>query len=99
MVDARLISFTARSKRRIEVLKLLSETQKMSQPEIMRTSKQYKSHNSRTLKELVEKKLISCINPSDRAFKFYKITQKGKEVLAGVESIFSSSYSNHSKYN
>ncbi len=87
MTEASLISFVARSKRRIEVLKLLSKVQKISQPEIMRHSKQYKSHNSRTLKELIDNKLISCINPEDRAFKFYKITKKGKEILKEAERI------------
>jgi predicted transcriptional regulator len=87
MASAELISFVARSKRRREVLKLLLKVQKMSQPEIMRNSKQYKSHNSRTLKELIDNKIISCINPEDRAFKFYKITKKGKNILKEVEKI------------
>ena len=87
MAGASLISFVARSERRLEVLKLLSDVQKMSQPEIMKKSKQYKSHNSRTLKELISNKLISCINPKDRAFKFYKITKKGKDILKEVEKI------------
>ncbi len=89
MTEAHLISFVARSKRRREVLKLLSKVQKISQPEIMRNSKQYKSHNSRTLKELTDKKLITCINPTDRVFRFYKITNKGKEILKEVENIIS----------
>ncbi len=56
----------------------------MSQSEIMRELKQYKSHNSVTIKELNEKGLIVCINPEDRSFKFYKITKKGKDVLKEV---------------
>lgn len=87
MTEAHLISFVARSKRRKEILNLLLKVQKMSQPEIMRTSKQYKSHNSRTLKELTDKKLISCINPADRVFRFYKITKKGKQILEEVEQL------------
>ncbi|HIH17903.1 MAG TPA: hypothetical protein HA282_04245 [Nanoarchaeota archaeon] len=81
MSNASLISFVARSKRRRETLTLLSRSWRLSQPEIMRGLKQYKSHNSRTLKELSDKGLIVCINPKDRAFKFYKITKKGKDVL------------------
>jgi predicted transcriptional regulator len=87
MTEAHLISFVARSKRRKEVLKLLSKVQKISQPEIMRNSKQYKSHNSRTLKELTDKKLVTCINPTDRVFRFYKITNKGKQILREVDKI------------
>jgi DNA-binding MarR family transcriptional regulator len=81
MGDAKLISFVARAKRRKETLELLSKHSELSQPEIMRTLKQYKSHNSTTLKELSLKSLILCTNPEDRSFKFYKITKKGKEIL------------------
>jgi len=87
MVDVRLISFVARGKRRKETLDLISEYQRISQSEIMRKLKQYKSHNSNTLKELQQKDLISCINPEERSFKFYKITKKGKEVLKEIEKI------------
>lgn len=87
MVNAGLISFVARSRRRIEILILLSQSKQLSQPEIMNSSKRYKSHNSRTLKELREKGLVVCINPEDRSYKFYKITKKGKDVLRDVERI------------
>jgi len=47
----------------------------------------YKSHVSRTLKELKDKELIKCTNPHDRNFKFYKLTAKGKEVLRKAKEI------------
>jgi len=50
----------------------------------MRGLKQYKSHNSTTIKKLTENGLITCINPEDRSFKFYKITKKGKNILKEV---------------
>ncbi len=81
MSNATRISFVARSKRRKELLEILNKSKEISQPEIMKLSKQYKSHNSRTLKELSDKGLIVCVNPEDRSFKFYKITKKGKEIL------------------
>ena len=87
MGDIRLISFVARGKRRKETLSLISEHQRLSQSEIMKKLKQYKSHNSITLKELFEKELIFCINPEERSFKFYKITKKGREVLREIEKI------------
>jgi DNA-binding MarR family transcriptional regulator len=92
MVNAKLISFVARSKRRKEVLGILNKFKEISQPEIMRISKQYKSHNARTLKELSEKKLIICINPEDRVFKFYKITNKGKEILKEANKISNNAF-------
>jgi DNA-binding MarR family transcriptional regulator len=84
MSNAALISFIARSKRRKETLAILDKSKEKSQPEIMNLSGQYKSHNSRTLKELSEKGLIDCVNPEDRSFKFYKITKKGREILKGA---------------
>jgi predicted transcriptional regulator len=86
MVEANLISFVARSERRKEILNLL-KTERKSQPSIMNQTKMYKAHTSRALKELSEKKLIICENPSDRSFKFYKITRKGIEVLKEINQL------------
>ena len=80
MGNPRVISFVARGRRRLEILKLLIDHGR-SQVELMRLTKMYKTHTSRTLKELLEKKLIVCKNPEDRMYKFYKITKKGKEFL------------------
>ena len=86
MSSPKIISFIARSKRRLEVLKLLKE-HKRSQVELMKKTEMYKGHTSRTLKELSEKKLIVCRNPEDRVFRFYKITALGKRVLKEVQRI------------
>ena len=88
MVDPTIISFIARSKRRREVLKLLLEKQ-ISQPEIMRITKMYKAHTSRTIGELCDKKLAICKNPEDRAFKFYSITRLGREILRELPKVCS----------
>ena len=87
MSNASLISFVARSKRRREVLVILERSKEISQAEIMRLSNQYKSHNSRTLKELSEKSLVVCANPLDRSFRFYKIAKKGRDILKEVIKI------------
>jgi|TARA_Y100000310_G_scaffold339521_1_gene432441 DNA-binding MarR family transcriptional regulator len=55
--------------------------------QIEKETKMYKSHVSRTLKELRKKKLIKCMNPKDRNFKFYKITNLGKKVLEEILKI------------
>jgi len=85
MVEARLIAFIARSERRKEILNLLSG-ERMGQPTIMRTTSMYKSHVSRTLKELLEQKLIICENPEDRSFKFYRISRMGRNALKEIEN-------------
>ena len=85
-ISPSLISFVARAKRRREVLKLLSKERKI-QAKIMRETGMYKSHTARTLKELAGKNLIKCLNPKDRAFKFYKVTKKGEDALKEVEKV------------
>ena len=89
-INPSLISFVASSKRRLEILKILNE-KLISQPEITKSTGMYKAHTSRTLKELLERKLIICRNPENRSFKFYKITTLGKNILEEVESILVSS--------
>ena len=83
MSNPKVISFIARSKRRLEILKLLSEKE-ISQPEIIKITKMYKSHTSRTINELLKERLITCRNPEDRVFKFYKITALGKKILKEI---------------
>jgi len=85
-INPSLISFVGRSKRRQEILQKLQE-RSMSQPEIKKLTGMYKTHTSRTLTELSEKKLITCVNPQDKAFKFYKITLLGKKAIAEVQRI------------
>ena len=86
MSNPKVISFIARSKRRLEILKLLSEKE-ISQPEIIKITKMYKSHTSRTINELLKERLITCRNPEDRVFKFYKITVQGKKIIKKIEEL------------
>lgn len=80
------ISFVARGIRRKQILFLLEE-KKLSQPEIKKITGMYKEHASRALKELSERKLISCINPEDVEFKFYKITSLGRKVVEYLKKL------------
>jgi len=86
MVDKSLLSFVLRGKNRIKVLKIISKDEVIS-AQIEKETKMYKSHVSRTLKELQEKKFIKCVNPKDRVFKFYRITKLGKKVINKVNKI------------
>jgi len=75
-----------RSKNRIKVLNTLNKG-KMISAQIEKQTKMYKSHTNRTLKELKDKKLIKCINPTDREYKFYIITKEGKKALSEANKI------------
>ena len=81
-----LISFVARSKRKRDILTKLNE-KSLTQAELRKSTNMYKSHISRTLSELSKKKLISCLNPKDRAYKFYKITALGQKLIKEVKRI------------
>ncbi|MBI2580709.1 winged helix-turn-helix transcriptional regulator [Candidatus Woesearchaeota archaeon] len=85
-ISPRLISFIARGKKRREILAMLCQ-KPMSQPEIAKAAGMYKSHASRTLKELSQKKLIVCLNPKDRAFKFYKASSLGNKAVKEVDKV------------
>ena len=47
----------------------------------------YKSHVSRTIKELMDRGLIKCINPADRNFRFYELTTEGKKALVKANNL------------
>jgi len=85
-VSPSLISLVARSKRRKNILKTLTK-RSMTQAELRKFTGMYKSHTSRTISELLKNKLIICLNPKDRAFKFYKTTKLGINVIKEVERI------------
>lgn len=76
-----LLSFIRRSKRRSTILKLLSE-KALTATDVEKITKMYKSHVSRAIKELSDKKLVYCKNPNDRVFRYYKATSLGKKILS-----------------
>jgi len=81
-----VLSFVLRAKNRIKVLRLLTK-ERLIPSQIMKKTNMYESHTSRTLKELLSKKLIVCENPDDRRFRFYKITQIGDKMVNEVDRI------------
>ena len=42
---------------------------------------------SRSLLELKRKGLVQCMNPKDDRFRFYKITQKGEDLLEKIKEV------------
>lgn len=80
------ISFVLRGRNRLKVLEVLSGGKSISR-QIEQQTGIYKSHVSRTLKELHEWKLIKCLNPDDRDYRFYSLTTEGKKVLRVAKGI------------
>ena len=84
MVNAYLVAFIKRAKNRNTILQLLAEKKK-SQAELHHESIMYRTHVRRTLIELQKRKLVKCLNPKDRIYKIYQITNLGKEVLEEIQ--------------
>lgn len=78
--------FVIRSSYRKDVLFKLVEKPYQTQSQLLtKTSPSYKSHMSRTIKQLLDKKLIECENPKDPNYKLYSPTKKGLKVKEEIE--------------
>ena len=81
--DYELISFIQGSRRRA-VLSCLKEKPKIPK-QIAEECKISISNVSKTITELLNKKLIVCKNPKSRVYKYYEITSKGEELLNEIK--------------
>ena len=81
-MDWGLYAWVNRGSRRKSVLELLAKSEKpLSTNDVKKSLKIAISQGSFTLKELLDKRLIECVNPKDKIGKLYVITKKGKEIL------------------
>lgn len=79
VIDYSLISFLVRGQRRKKVL--LSLEKPKTPKEIANECKISISNVSNALAELLNKKLIVCLTPKEHFCRFYKLTEKGKELI------------------
>lgn len=77
--DYSLISFILRAKRRRAIFESLKDCAKIPK-DIATECKISISNVSNTLPELVKKGLIKCKNPKDHYFKYYEMTEKGRNI-------------------
>ena len=83
MVDYSLLSFILRGERRRKILFCLN---KPKIPKEIAQECKLSIHNvSKSLKELSKQKLIECKNPKDKFYRFYELTEKGKEILKQIK--------------
>ena len=81
-MDWGLYAWVNRGSRRKSVLELLAKSEKpLSTNDVKKSLKIAISQASFTLKELLDKRLIECVNPKDNIGKLYVITKKGKVLL------------------
>ncbi len=78
-----LISFVLRGKIRKEVMFRLT---KPTHPNtIAKEICTHLSTTSRAIKELMDKKLVKCLNPTDPNYKLYDLTDLGRFVLEEIK--------------
>jgi len=76
------VSFLLRSSLSRKILDCLNSSQHpLTVLEIAKKTDIARSNVSTKLCELRKRKLVVCINPKDKKFRFYKLTRKGRVVL------------------
>jgi predicted transcriptional regulator len=82
-MDWNLISLITSSKVRFKVLTTLNKNE-FTPTELSKELDIHISAVSRTLSELIEKELIVCLTDDRKKFKYYKISEKGKNILKKI---------------
>ncbi len=85
MVEDEILIFFARSKLRIEVLRSLAEKPQIASFLAQRLEK-HREVISRVFLDLQEVGLSKCKNPQSPSFRYYIITEKGRDVLNGLDN-------------
>ena len=81
-MDWELYAWLKRGARRQDVLQHLSNSDRpLTTNEIKNNLKISMSQSSLSLKELLKKELIECLNPDDKIGKLYKISGEGKVMV------------------
>jgi DNA-binding transcriptional ArsR family regulator len=88
MADWDDVGYVLASKHRIEALRVLSrgETTPSQLASVLEKSR---STVSSLLRALSDKKVVECLNPSQRKGRLYSITDKGRDILQRAEKILS----------
>lgn len=82
--DIKLLSFVKISKNRVKVVKTL-ENEMLFPSQIAKKVNLRVSQVSSLLKGLKENQLVECINEESKIGRFYRLTEKGKEILKYLE--------------
>ncbi|MFB6199619.1 MAG: winged helix-turn-helix domain-containing protein [Candidatus Nanohaloarchaea archaeon] len=76
-----LIPFVRRSSNREDILTYLKNEGPATPTDIAEETGMHRNHVSNRLSELREKGLVEVTNPEDSHHRYYRIKDKGKEVL------------------
>ena len=75
------VSFILRSSISRKILHSLDSKSPLTPIQMSKETNTARSNISTKLMELRERKLVECVNPKSRKWRFYEITEKGKEML------------------
>ena len=78
--DDDVVRYVNRSKYRVRTLRAIGDDVKMPK-EIAEDSGILQNHISNVLRELKEKDLVECLNPSMRKGRLYRLSEDGKDIL------------------
>lgn len=84
--DIYLVTFVLRGKNRVSITNALAKGKK-TQAELHKATGMYRTHVRRSLNELMEKRLVICLNPNDRIYKLYELSTLGKKVVKKANQI------------
>lgn len=84
-LDYNIVSFLIRGRRRIKVLSSLKKAQMPKQIAI--ACGLSLSNVSIALSELAKKGLIKCLNPGEKTYKFYIMTEEGKKSMESLRNL------------
>lgn len=81
------VSFILRSSLSRKILETLKERSPLTPFQMSKETNIARSNISTKLVELRKRKLVECVNPQSRKWRFYKITDKGNGVLTRAKKI------------
>lgn len=77
-----LYAWLKRGSRRLDILQHLSNSDRpLTANDIKNNLKMSLPQSSLTLKEILQKELIDCLNPDDKIGKLYKINDEGEAMV------------------
>ena len=81
------VSYVLRSPLSKRILECLNSKSPLTPLQISKETTIARSNISTKLGELRKRKLVECVNPESRKWRFYKITNQGKKVLKEAEKM------------
>lgn len=82
MSEYDLIAYLRRSNIKVKLLKLLGEPK--TPTDLKKTLGIHRESISRALLEMQKKGLVTCLNPKQANFRYYKTTEKGKKLVKKI---------------